>query len=659
MLFPRSPMPAGISLVLCILLPWNVANSADMDILPGILKDLGLPDEDLLPYESYKHRLENKTLRCKQIPRDIVSLRTIKGHCRVTAIEIHTKNLTGHLSKEIRHLTMLRMINLRSNRLTGPIFDLGALISLQVLDLSGNLLSGPIPNLPDSLVQIFLSNNNLTGRVPSLGKFEKLQQLYLAGNQLSGHIPRELGGMRKLQKLSFARNQLKGSIPGDLCKGGLRSVSLAYNRLNGTISEEVIWNCTALQKLNLGHNFLTGEIPPAPLMQDTSFRLKQLRLNDNQLEGPIPSLEKLEKLVELSLAGNKLTGSIRALALGMPSLQTLDLSRNLLEGVIPNLRNLTALKHLSLEHNFFSGPFPDTFCHMALVSLHLNYNHFSGELPDCFEWSSSFRNLMVLFLGNNHFSGPLPDLTSLEHLAVVTLHMNAFSGPLPTLATNVSVATFHDNELSGAIPNMKLRKRCIDNERFYLRGLTCKRIGKKLKQRRLRCEEIATKYHKDPGALLANCPRTCDACWKSELWPSITLHSNRLSGEVPSQMSADRSVEVRALAVMGNMLGVGEELNATWIHDEEEQEFLYNSRASFTSERMIVIQFSVLVIIGWPLKRWIESALRIKHANAVGRKLMKSYVKVLRITSGIAAFSVFILPMYFCSSRWETNVRQT
>lgn len=56
----------GLCLVLSNVL-LDATLSPDMDILPGILKTLGLPKNKLLRYEVYKEQIRNGALSCNRI----------------------------------------------------------------------------------------------------------------------------------------------------------------------------------------------------------------------------------------------------------------------------------------------------------------------------------------------------------------------------------------------------------------------------------------------------------------------------------------------------------------------------------------------------------------------------------------------------------------
>ncbi|THU47207.1 hypothetical protein C4D60_Mb09t13090 [Musa balbisiana] len=127
---------------------------------------------------------------------------------------------------------------------------------------------------------------------------------------------------------------LSGSINVDALSRftGLRIVSFANNSFSGPIPP--LGRLHALKAIYLSRNHFSDAIPTD--FFDGMTRLKKLWLNDNAFTGLIPySLSKATALLELRLEDNHFSGSIPALIL--PSLSSLNLSNNLLEGAIPDV----------------------------------------------------------------------------------------------------------------------------------------------------------------------------------------------------------------------------------------------------------------------------------------------------------------------------------
>ena len=117
---------------------------------------------------------------------------------------------------------------------------------------------------------------------------------------------------------------------------------------------------------------------------DADGRVTDLKLEDNQLSGPIPAeLGGLANLQDLNLDGNQLSGPIPADLGGLANLHTLSLWRNQLSGPIPaELGRLANLGTLWLSSNQLSGPIPPELGDLAnLWQLGFARNALSGTVP--------------------------------------------------------------------------------------------------------------------------------------------------------------------------------------------------------------------------------------------------------------------------------------
>ncbi|XP_062166144.1 probable inactive receptor kinase At3g08680 isoform X2 [Alnus glutinosa] len=151
-------------------------------------------------------------------------------------------------------------------------------------------------------------------------------------------------------------------------------------------------------------------------------RVLSVRLPGVGLYGPIPAntIGKLDALAILSLRSNRLSGSIPADILSLPSLHYIYLQDNNFSGNIPaTINNLTHLIGLNLQHNSLNGSIP-YFNPPGLKHLNLSYNHLNGSIPSALEKfpASSFQgNLMLCGPPLNQCSSitpaPSPSPTSL------------------------------------------------------------------------------------------------------------------------------------------------------------------------------------------------------------------------------------------------------
>ncbi|KAL1547937.1 putative inactive receptor kinase [Salvia divinorum] len=120
-------------------------------------------------------------------------------------------------------LSSLRVLSLRSNRLSGPLpDDLSNLKSLRNVYLQGNQLSGEFPTSLSELTRLNrldLSSNNFTGPIPfALNNLTHLTGLFLQSNGFTGKLPNLSSAAVALDAFNVSDNRLNGSIPAALAK---------------------------------------------------------------------------------------------------------------------------------------------------------------------------------------------------------------------------------------------------------------------------------------------------------------------------------------------------------------------------------------------------------------------------------------------------------
>jgi Leucine-rich repeat (LRR) protein len=319
------------------------------------------------------------------IPPEIGSL------SELTDLRLYSNQLTGSIPPEVGNLANLGLLSLAGNGLSGSIPpQIGSLAKLWRLDLRANGLAGSIPaeigNL-SWLLELSLSDNQLSGSIPpQVGSLARLSALDLGRNQLSGSVPAEVGLLTGLQFLLLEGNQLSGTIPGAIGDlAWLHKMDLSGNQLGGAIPSQLRL-LTRLQLLDLAGNQLSGSIPPEIAEIQN---LVGLSLNGNQLSGPIPpEIGNLTSLRSLDLSDNQLTGSI-PLQIGRLSMGysegsgTLRLDHNQLSGPIPStIGHVRYLGTLALDHNQLTGPIPPGIGGLTrLVELALAANQLMGPMP--------------------------------------------------------------------------------------------------------------------------------------------------------------------------------------------------------------------------------------------------------------------------------------
>jgi len=122
----------------------------------------------------------------------------------------------------------------------------------------------PAAPLPSSLRHLNLRSNRLFGPVPPelVSAAPALQSLVLYGNALDGPLPDELGALPFLQILDLSSNALNGSLPPSILKcRRLRALALARNNLTGPLPAGFGAQLSALERLDLSFNGFSCAIP--------------------------------------------------------------------------------------------------------------------------------------------------------------------------------------------------------------------------------------------------------------------------------------------------------------------------------------------------------------------------------------------------------------
>ncbi|BBM97323.1 protein MpRGI-like [Marchantia polymorpha subsp. ruderalis] len=260
--------------------------------------------------------------------------------CRLEVMDLSNNSLTGPIPPLWGGCQGLRRFRLHNNRLTGTIpATFANFTALELLDVSSNDLHGEIPVAlltgSPALGELDLSRNNLVGLIPSqIDQLGKLQVLDLSWNRLTGRIPPEIGNIPKLSDLRLNNNALGGVIPTEVGNlSALTGLKLQSNQLEGVIPA-ALSSCVNLIELRLGNNRLSGAIP-AGLGSLYSLSV-MLDLGSNSLTGSIPpAFQHLDKLERLNLSSNFLSGRVPAVLGSLVSLTELNISNNQLVGPLP------------------------------------------------------------------------------------------------------------------------------------------------------------------------------------------------------------------------------------------------------------------------------------------------------------------------------------
>ncbi|KAM2605968.1 hypothetical protein TB2_034708 [Malus domestica] len=188
-------------------------------------------------------------------------------------------------------------------------------------------------------------------------------------------------------------------------------------------------------------------------------KLVNLNLADNNLSGRLPTeMANLTALTHLNISNNFFSGMFPGeITLGMTELEVLDAYNNNFTGQLPLelAAGCTKLKHLHLGGNYFTGNIPESYSNIrSLEYLGLNSNFLTGKLPASL---ARLKNLKELYLGydNSYEGGIPPEFGSLPLLKVLDMASCNLTGKIPTslsLLKNLHSLFLFVNRLSGFIP---------------------------------------------------------------------------------------------------------------------------------------------------------------------------------------------------------------
>ncbi|MBA0789101.1 hypothetical protein Gotri_025987 [Gossypium trilobum] len=214
----------------------------------------------------------------------------------------------------------------------------------------------------------------------------------------------------------------------------LQALHLVGNNIGGLDNPDAICELANLQRLDLSIISIEEEVPPC--------------------WGNMPSLRTLD------LSKNEFRGNLTSILANISkNIEVIDLSHNLFEGFVPFsiLANLSNLKHLGLSYNYhLQVETEDPIWHPSFQVQHLlladcNLNHQSGQgIP---RFLSTQYNLQTLDLSSNSLVGNFPTWLLQNVSSVLSLRSNCFVGQFPEhLQSTLSTLDISDNRFDGHLP---------------------------------------------------------------------------------------------------------------------------------------------------------------------------------------------------------------
>lgn len=221
---------------------------------------------------------------------------------------------------------------------------------------------------------------------------------------------------------------------------------------------------------------LSGPLAPN-LSQLTN--LFNVGLQNNKLNGPLPSFRGLSNLKYLYLDNNNFDSIPSDFFDGLQSLEVLALDNNNLNAssggwhLPQTLQGSTQLTNLSCMGCNLAGPLPEFLGKMNSLSfLKLSNNNLTGEIP----LTLNNTALQVLWLNNQQgerLTGRIDVVASMVSLTSLWLHGNSFTGTIPDNIGDLSSLrdlNLNGNNLVGLVPqglgDLKLDKLDLNNNHF-------------------------------------------------------------------------------------------------------------------------------------------------------------------------------------------------
>ncbi|XP_027176999.1 probably inactive leucine-rich repeat receptor-like protein kinase At5g06940 [Coffea eugenioides] len=373
-------------------------------------------------------------------------------------LNISNNLIWGTIPEQISQFQFLKVLDFSRNHIEGKIPEgIGLLNNLQVLNLGGNLLTGSVPmvigNCSELVVLDISQNPFLLSEIPAdIGKLNKLEMLLLQSSGFYGQIPNIFEGLKSLSILDLSVNNLTGSLPpigmflpnlvsfdvsqnklfgpfpNGICEAkDLANLGLYSNSFNGSVPNDLIKECSSLERFQVQNNMFTGNFPS---WLWSLPKLKLIRAENNRFSGEIPdSISKATLLEQVQIDNNSFVSKVPQ-GLGLvSSLYRFSASQNKLYGELPpNFCDSPVMSIMNFSHNYLSGGFPEVKKCRKLVSLSLADNNLIGEIPQSL---ADLPVLTYLDLSHNNLSGPIPGGLQNLKLALFNVSFNRLSGRVP------------------------------------------------------------------------------------------------------------------------------------------------------------------------------------------------------------------------------------
>ncbi len=323
--------------------------------------------------------MDHNTVSKLEIRNNKLATLDLNAFKSITNLDLSRNRITKIRPLNPKRSSVIRTLNLTSNRLKRFPLAVQALYELDQLNLSHNYI-GLDPSFSEfpfekllSIGKLDLNGNSFTRFPKELGKMPNLMYLELDKNPIMGEVVFE--GFNRLSKIEMKERAIESFIIKPASLAQLSTLDLRDNQIH---TFEIKTENTSLNNLHLQRNQLFS-VPPS---LNALTGLSNLNLSDNQIE-TLPSLSQLIGLRELDLSKNFFTeipelGQVYQekkyyqdfiLNLSINPIEVLDLERvdkNITELIlsrnkissIQNLVELPNLRKLNLRDNSNLKEFP-------------------------------------------------------------------------------------------------------------------------------------------------------------------------------------------------------------------------------------------------------------------------------------------------------------
>ena len=314
-------------------------------------------------------------------------------------------SLTSTIPTVLGDITSLGLLYLHDNSLSGEVpTSFANLLQMSFLSLSNNGLRGRVDEaVPTSLSNIYMNSNMFTGGFPAVFlNCPGLVLLDIGRNSFEGKLPSAIQSMTSLKYVIAGSNRFTGDINDVFTDvdfvNQLIAIDLTENGFSGSLPD-VLFSSQSLEVIALSKNCFVGQLTDSIC---NAGNLTALSLSG--LTAGEPCVIAYTSLGADFTTVDPLKGTIPACIFSLPRLESVYIAGNGIEGELAGLPANSTMVNMSLAYNRLHGSIPMSVQRdNKLLSLNLAFNRFIGTVEELAIGSSN-----NVFLETNRLSGDLP-----------------------------------------------------------------------------------------------------------------------------------------------------------------------------------------------------------------------------------------------------------